>query len=87
MLSSIINEYTFYHFVLYLIFGIIIKNKYKLFLIIGIIWEIFEYIFSGNKFFFKLLGKEYFNKSYINKIIDIIFNILGYYIGNKIKIN
>jgi hypothetical protein len=87
MLSSIINEYTFYHFLLYLIFGIVIKNKYKLFLIIGIIWEIFEYIFSGNKFFFNLLGKEYFNKSYINKIIDIIFNILGYYIGNKIKIN
>ena len=45
------------HFVNFLILGIFVKNNYKLAFIIGIIWEIFEYIVVNIPYTRKLILK------------------------------
>ena len=59
-------------------------------LIIGILWEIFEYFITKNKFTRNLLIKYWFipksiwdeDAFNINRVSDIIFNMLGYHYGN-----
>lgn len=87
------DKLTIVHFLQYFIFGLYIKNKYLLVLLVGILWEIFEYLISNNNFTYNLLKKcwpieeKYWNeKNIYNKVIDIISNMLGYHFGNKIKL-
>lgn len=87
----IIDIMSIIHFLLYLFIGILIKNKYRLILLLGILWEIFEYIVANNEFTKNLLIKywpiniKYWNETnLLNKLFDLIFNMIGYYIGNKI---
>ena len=77
------------HFLIYLFLGIIFKNKYELALLISILWEVSEYILSNIKYTRDLLIKywpipeKYWNEKIDNKVLDIMINMLGYYIGNK----
>ena len=63
------------------------------FIILGIIWEIFEYLIANNKITRNLLIKywpipvRYWDETNIwNKIFDMIFNLSGYYVGNMINL-
>ena len=78
------------HFFFYYVFGLFVKNNYILAFILGILWEILEYILTSQEFSRKLLIKYWivpkriwdedaFNR---NRISDIIFNMLGYHFGN-----
>ena len=74
-----------------MIFGLFVKNKYEVALLIGILWEIFEYSITNWDYSRELLKKhwpipeKYWNeKNIFNKLFDLVFNMFGYYIGNKI---
>ncbi len=74
--------------------GIIIKNNYKLAFLIGICWEVFEYIITTNNYTRKLLIKYWYIKqefwdetNILNRVFDIVFNMVGYYVGNKMNLH
>lgn len=78
------------HFIIYYVIGRYIKNNYQLAFVLGILWEIFEYFITKNKFTRNLLIKYWFipksiwdeDAFNINRVSDIIFNMLGYHYGN-----
>mgnify|MGYP001236646684 FL=1 len=78
------------HFLIYFILGIFIKNNYKLVILLSILWEITEYIITNNDYTKELLLKYWpipqrlWDEQKYNRIYDLIFNMMGYYIGNKI---
>jgi hypothetical protein len=81
------------HFFLWFFFGLFIKNEYKLVLILGVLWELFERLLISNKQIVNLLKKYWFvpykywytNEKDIHKnISDLVINMIGYYIGNQI---
>ena len=81
------------HFVIYFVIGLFIKNQYIFILFVGIMWEIFEYNIIKNKTIFNLLDKYWIipkkyweEKNKYNRYYDIIFNMLGYTIGNQMEI-
>jgi len=66
------------HILLYILIALFIPNNWWFAIIISILWEIYEYIMS-------LLSKdEYYHEVLINRITDIGFNLIGYYIGSNI---
>ena len=83
------------HFILYLILGIVSPECYLLWIFIGIMWEIIEYYigFLDNKNKLdseKKSNNQYNDKWWTGSINDILFNILGLFIGigiNKIMKN
>ena len=88
----IVDIMSIIHLFIYLFLGILIKNKYKLVLILSILWEVFEYIVANIEYTKNLLinywpiNIKYWNETNIlNKLLDLIFNMIGYYIGNQIK--
>jgi len=89
--GKIIDILSVIHFFIYFCLGLIIKNNYKFALFIGITWEIFEYIITNMNYTKNLLKKywpinlKYWEeKNKLNKVFDLLFNMLGYYIGNKL---
>ena len=81
---------SFLHFFNFMILGILIKNQYLMAFLIGILWEIFEYLSIRNKTINNILNQHFYkykplwNEINTNKITDLIINMIGYYIGNKI---
>lgn len=73
---DIINLWSIVHILLYILIGLVLPNKWLLIILFSLIWEIYEYIMS------RLTNDKYYNESFINRILDIIFNLIGYYIGN-----
>ena len=89
--KGIIDRMSIIHFIIYMIFGLLVKNKYEVALLIGIIWELFEYTITKWDYSRELLKQnwpipeKYWNeKNIFNKLFDLVFNMFGYYIGNKI---
>lgn len=84
-----INILSLFHFLIYLLIGIYIKNNYTLILFLSITWELFEYFISRNIYIRNNILRiwpiplKYWHDSYKHSAIDIIFNLLGYYIGNN----
>ena len=84
-----IDILSLFHFLIYLIIGKYIKNNYKLIIFISILWELFEYFISRTvpiKDFLKkywIVPFKYWNDSFEHSLVDISFNLLGYYIGNN----
>lgn len=91
MNQSLIDLMSISHFLTFFILGIFVKNKYKGALLLGIIWEIFEYIISNNikikKFIIEnwFVPEKYWNDTFQHKCMDISINMIGYHIGNLIK--
>jgi hypothetical protein len=81
MASEVINKYTIYHIIIYMIFGYFFPNKWIYAITISFLWEIFEYILNIFVHSYSSFGAE----TLINRIIDIIYNLFGYYLGNNIK--
>ena len=79
------------HFLIYLILGIFVKNNYYLAFGLGILWEIFEYSITKCQDTRELLIKYWIVPQKIwdedlinlNRLTDLIFNMLGYYVGNN----
>jgi hypothetical protein len=79
------------HLIEWIIFGYFFPNKYLLAFTIMILWELGEKIISTNKTlynFFKknwtLTSPKHWNETNTNKLLDMIKNIIGYYIGSNI---
>ena len=86
-----IDFLSFMHIINNMIIGIFLKNKYLLVFFIGILWEIIEYMIVNTQYFKKLILQYYPIKiekweDITNKSFDLIFNMIGYYIGNQINI-
>ena len=83
---------SFLHLFNNIILGIIMKNNYVIAFLLGILWEIFEKFFvkkNMNKLNKHKFTKKYeylWNETLLNQFVDIIINMIGYYIGNKIFI-
>ena len=88
-----INYASLLHFFNFMILGIFFKDKYFIAFILGILWEIFEYIivtasFTRNillKYFHESKYRKLWDENLDNKITDLIINMIGYYVGNNIK--
>ena len=86
---QIIDIYSIFPFITDFIFGLYFKNKYVLAFILGILWELFEYGLAQNnntkEFLIKYWPvpyKYWAEKNIFNKVFDLIFNMLGYHLGN-----
>ncbi len=71
----------------------IYPNNYLIIFIISILWEIFEVLLVNNALLYELtttywiIPEIYWNERIGNKIIDIMCNLSGYFIGTKINKN
>ena len=72
--SNAINHYTATHFFQYAVVSLIRVIKLCYIAIFSVIWEIFE-LYTHFEW-----GRE----SWLNKLIDIVFNILGFQFGRRI---
>ena len=68
-----LNYYSIGHLLQWYIIGRYIFNNWKLFILLSIGWELIELI----------LPYEFAIESFDNKIMDIIVNYVGYYLGIK----
>ena len=80
------------HFINFFIFGLFYKKKYKLAFILGIIWEIFEYgivNYPQTRHYIKKywpIPQKYWDETHmLNPVLDIFFNMLGYYLANLLS--
>lgn len=79
------------HIINNIIIGIYLKDQYLFVFLLGVMWEIFEYTMVNTPPVRKLILKHYPIKiekweDKLNKSFDLIFNMIGYYIGNQIII-
>jgi hypothetical protein len=78
------------HFFTFFTLGIFVKDKYKGAFLLGILWEVFEIIISQNQTIKNfivdnwVIPEYYWNDTLPHKITDIMFNMIGYHIGNLI---
>ena len=73
--KNAINNWTITHFSFWVVIGLYYKHKYLQIFILSILWELFEIYFYGIN-----------HETMVNRIIDIIFNMFGYYIGSQLPI-
>ncbi|MBT5274907.1 hypothetical protein HOH11_00075 [Candidatus Woesearchaeota archaeon] len=71
------SAYSPIHFLIWYILARSTNMSWKLFFILSIAWEVFEWIFS---LFF---NSSFFVENTINRTTDIIINIAGFYLGKK----
>ncbi len=80
------------HFLIYVVFGIILPNRYILAIFISILWELFEITLVQNKKLYEFTKKywfveeKYWNEIPNNKILDLTINMLGYFVGSNIRL-
>ena len=91
-INMIIDILSLVHFVQYFFIALYIPNDYEFAIKLSVIWELFEYTMTNNPKINKLLvkywpiPKKYWEeKNIYNRLFDIIFNMLGYYIGSKLQ--
>ena len=87
--GGIIDFLSGVHVINNIIIGLYLKNQYLLVFLVGLLWEILEYGIVNTPFLMKIILKYYPVKiekleDGANKFFDLIFNMIGYYIGNKI---
>lgn len=88
--SKIFNGWALSHLLLYVYIGYHYPDNYLFVIIIGILWEIYEYNFSTNDIFINniyigLCGIEDGYHQMIHNIYDPFINLLGYYIGIQLR--
>lgn len=77
------------HVINNIIIGLYLKNQYLLVFSLGVLWEILEYGIVKTPSLIKIILKYYPVKiekweDTTNKFFDLIFNMIGYYIGDKL---
>lgn len=90
--SDDIDKFQIFHLLEWIVFGYFFPNKYPLAFIVMLLWELGELIISNNETLYNLFKKywtltssKYYNETYTNKILDLIMNVMGYYIGSNLK--
>jgi len=71
------TAYSPIHFLIWYILARSTKLNWKWFFILSIGWEVFEWIFS------LYFNSNFFVENTINRVADIIINIVGFYLGKK----
>ena len=85
-----INLFTFVHFILWFMIGLLYPNKYGLVISLSLVWEFVEWCFAQHPMLHSLLKKywfvpeKYWNEGIGNKITDIVSNMAGYYFASTI---
>ncbi len=80
--GSILTLYTITHFLLYFIISLYYPNKWVTIIILSIVWEVFEMLLNiGYDKIFNIIS-DYWDEVPLNKVVDIIFNLLGYGAGH-----
>jgi len=85
-----IDILTLIHLLQWIIFGYFFPTHYLIALLLSILWELFEYMLVRVDILYDLTKKywfvpeKYWNERIYNKIIDIIVNMIGYYIGSQL---
>ena len=80
--KNIITLYTITHFLIYFIIALFYPNKWFIIIIISILWEILEVLLNIGYNHVLKLGSNYWDEIPMNKIIDFIFNLIGYGAGH-----
>ena len=87
-----IDEMSLVHIISFIIIGLIIKNDYKMALLISLSWETIQYILINSHTGRELLrnywpiSEKYWNEQTVsNRIMDIICDMIGYAIGSNIN--
>jgi len=79
------------HLTIWIIFGLIIPNKYLVAIILSLLWEVFElslvrigplYEFTKN---YWPIDEKFWNETFPNKLIDFFINLFGYFVGSLIR--
>ena len=90
-IHDIVDPLSLGHFGIYMLLGMVIKNRYGLALMLGILWELFEYIVTTHPLTQQLLitywpipQKYWEEKNILNRFSDIMFNMAGYFVGNRV---
>lgn len=90
-MDQIIDKMSIIHFLNFFILGILLKNRFMSALLLGIVWELFEYIVTRNKYTRRVLIKYWpipkrlwEENNILNRVCDLCLNMIGYYFGNKI---
>ncbi len=85
-----INVFTFVHFILWFMIGIVFPKQYGLVVVLSILWEIIEGYSAQHPILYPLLQEywiipeKYWNEGMVNKITDIVANVVGYYTASNI---
>ena len=70
---EIMNAYSGIHLIQYFLLGRYVLSSWKLFLVISFGWEFLELI----------LPYEFAAEIWANKFADVVFNCLGFYLGES----
>jgi len=85
-----LNLFTFVHFILWFTIGTLYPNQYFVVFVLSIIWEVVEGYGARNPILHSMLKKywfvpeKYWNEGIGNKIIDVVVNLIGYYIASRL---
>ena len=77
------------HFVLFAALGYKFPEYFYTLQLLGILWELFEYYIANNQQIKKTLyqlwpiPKKYWCDTFEHSMIDILVNMIGYYVGNQ----
>jgi hypothetical protein len=71
-----LNIHSLLHILLYFVFGYFFPNKWIYAIIISFLWEFLEYLL-----YYYFPKFTIFKEPLKNKIIDIIMNLIGFYLG------
>ena len=74
---ALLNVWSLGHFVQWSIFGRFMLKNWYVFLFLSIGWEFLELV----------LPYEFAKETIDNKISDVVVNIAGFWIGNRIRID
>mgnify|MGYP001318504893 CR=1 FL=1 len=81
-----IDKASLIHIISFIIIGLIIKNNYKIALLISLSWETIQYILISSHTGRELLrnywpiSEKYWNEQTVsNRIMDVIFDMIGYF--------
>ena len=94
MIQQLISTRSFSHLFNFMILGLLFPSNYIGALCLGVVWELFEECISKKKISGDLIVQHF--KDYQNvwisdqsdkhiKLMDIVLNMVGYYLGNKIR--
>jgi hypothetical protein len=78
------------HLITWVAIGYYFPNNYLYALLLSILWELFEYMIVKVDVLYDLTKKywfipeKYWNETIYNKILDVVINMIGYYIGSHI---
>ena len=74
---AFVNLYSVSHFFIWFFSGRYIFQNWKIFFLLSIGWEILEWY----------LPYEFAVEEFGNKCMDVVFNTVGFYFGNRLRID